>query len=56
VEAAPTVIREARALGVPVIACDAGDVAAWAADDAGIRVVEGTAEALGGALANALTS
>jgi glycosyltransferase involved in cell wall biosynthesis len=52
VEAAPTVIREARALGVPVIACDAGDVAAWAADDAGIRVVEATAEALGRALAS----
>jgi glycosyltransferase involved in cell wall biosynthesis len=50
VEAAPTVIREARALGVPVIACEAGDVAAWAADDAGIRVVEATAEAIGGAL------
>lgn len=51
VEAAPTVIREARALGVPVIACEAGDVAAWAADDAGIRVVEGTVEALARALA-----
>src|SRR5262249_24342971 len=46
VEAAPTVIREARALGVPVVACDAGDVAAWSRDDAGIRVVAGSAEAL----------
>ncbi|WP_237245224.1 MULTISPECIES: glycosyltransferase family 4 protein [Sorangium] len=49
-EAAPTVIREARALGVPVIACDAGDVVAWAGDDDGILVVEGTAESLAAAL------
>ena len=51
VEAAPTVIREARALGVPVVACDAGDVAAWAAEDEGILVVEGTAAAFARALA-----
>ncbi|WP_245678450.1 glycosyltransferase family 4 protein [Chondromyces crocatus] len=38
VEAAPTVIREARALGVPVVACAAGDVAAWAAHDPGIHI------------------
>ena len=50
VEAAPTVIREARALGVPVVACDAGDVVAWAEDDAGISVVEGSSEALARAL------
>jgi teichuronic acid biosynthesis glycosyltransferase TuaC len=50
VEAAPTAVREARALGVPVVACDAGDVAAWAKDDPGIRVVEATVEALAGAL------
>ncbi|WP_437946025.1 glycosyltransferase family 4 protein [Sorangium sp. So ce296] len=49
-EAAPTVIREARALGVPVIACDAGDVVAWARDDEGIFVAEGTAERLAAAL------
>ncbi|WP_437726571.1 glycosyltransferase [Sorangium sp. So ce861] len=49
-EAAPTVIREARALGVPVIACDAGDVVAWASDDDGILVAEGTAESLAAAL------
>ncbi|WP_437601599.1 glycosyltransferase [Sorangium sp. So ce590] len=49
-EAAPTVIREARALGVPVIACDAGDVVAWARDDDGILVAEGTAESLAAAL------
>jgi teichuronic acid biosynthesis glycosyltransferase TuaC len=50
VEAAPTVVREARALGVPVVACDAGDVAAWAKDDPGIRVADATVEALAGAL------
>ncbi|APR87394.1 Putative teichuronic acid biosynthesis glycosyl transferase TuaC [Minicystis rosea] len=50
VEAAPTVIREARALGVPVIACDAGDVSAWAQDDAGIRVVAGEVDAIARAL------
>ncbi|MBI4702903.1 MAG: glycosyltransferase family 4 protein [Deltaproteobacteria bacterium] len=32
-EAAPTVVREARALGVPVLACPAGDLARWAEDD-----------------------
>lgn len=50
VEAAPTAIREARALGVPVIACDAGDVAAWAKDDPGIVVAEPAAEAIAAAL------
>ncbi|XXX79748.1 glycosyltransferase [Sorangium sp. So ce134] len=49
-EAAPTVIREARALGVPVVACDAGDVVAWAKDDDGILVADGTAESLAAAL------
>jgi glycosyltransferase involved in cell wall biosynthesis len=38
-EGAPTSIREARALGVPVVTCDAGDVALWAQRDPGIRVV-----------------
>lgn len=33
-EGAPTVIREARALGVPVVACPAGDLASWAEADA----------------------
>ncbi len=50
-EAAPTVIREARALRIPVIACDAGDVAAWAEDDPGIRISEPRVEALAEALA-----
>jgi len=38
-EAAPTVIREARSLGVLVVACDAGDVSRWAREDPGIVVV-----------------
>jgi glycosyltransferase involved in cell wall biosynthesis len=46
VEAAPTVIREARALGVPVVACDAGDVVAWARGDGGIQVVAPSAIAI----------
>ncbi|WP_437280762.1 glycosyltransferase [Sorangium sp. So ce375] len=49
-EAAPTVIREARALGVPVIACDAGDVVAWSRSDDGILVADGTARSLAAAL------
>jgi glycosyltransferase involved in cell wall biosynthesis len=32
-EGAPTAIREARALGVPVVACPAGDLALWAKSD-----------------------
>jgi glycosyltransferase involved in cell wall biosynthesis len=50
VEAAPTAVREARALGVPVIACDAGDVAAWAADDPGIVIAEPGVDAIVAAL------
>lgn len=38
-EGAPTAIREARALGVPVVATLAGDLCAWAADDPGLAVV-----------------
>jgi glycosyltransferase involved in cell wall biosynthesis len=51
IEAAPTVIREARALHVPVIACDAGDVAAWAEDDPGIALAEPSAAGIAAALA-----
>jgi glycosyltransferase involved in cell wall biosynthesis len=40
-EGAPTVIREARALGVPVLCEAAGDVRAWAQEDAGIEIVDG---------------
>lgn len=38
-EGAPTVVREARALGVPVVAAPSGDLLRWAADDPGISVV-----------------
>ena len=40
-EAAPSVIREARLLGTPVVACAVGDVLRWAEADCGI-VVAGT--------------
>jgi glycosyltransferase involved in cell wall biosynthesis len=35
-EGAPTVVREARALGVPVVACPAGDLTLWAERDPGL--------------------
>jgi glycosyltransferase involved in cell wall biosynthesis len=38
-EGAPTAIREARALGVPVVAIDAGDLQTWALSDPGLWVV-----------------
>ena len=38
-EGAPTVVREARALGTPVVCLAAGDIARWAKADAGIHVV-----------------
>lgn len=38
-EGAPTAIREARALGVPVVARPCGDLATWAALDSGIELV-----------------
>ncbi len=50
VEAAPTVVREARALGTRVVACDAGDVRAWAQDDAGIQMVEPVGAAIAAAV------
>lgn len=37
-EAAPTVVLEARALGVPVVATAAGDIARWAERDDGVQV------------------
>lgn len=49
VEAAPSVVREARALGIPVVACEAGDVRAWSEDDRGIVVVEANARAIAAA-------
>ncbi|MET0791588.1 MAG: glycosyltransferase family 4 protein [Polyangiaceae bacterium] len=38
-EGAPSAVREARALGVPVIAVAAGDLASWAERDAGLLLV-----------------
>lgn len=38
-EGAPSVVREARALGTEVVCLAAGDVARWAEHDAGIHVV-----------------
>ncbi|HTM45388.1 MAG TPA: glycosyltransferase family 4 protein [Polyangiaceae bacterium] len=39
-EGAPTVVREARALGVPVVCAAAGDVLSWAQRDQGIHVFD----------------
>lgn len=39
-EGAPTVIREARALGTPVVCLAAGDLRAWAQTDPGLAVVD----------------
>ncbi len=41
-EGAPTVIREARALGVPVLATPVGDVERWAELDPGIEIFRHT--------------
>lgn len=38
-EGAPTAIREARALGVPVVTTAAGDLLEWSAVDAGLHVI-----------------
>jgi glycosyltransferase involved in cell wall biosynthesis len=43
-EGAPTVVREARALGTPVIAVAAGDLALWAARDPDLIVVPSAME------------
>ncbi|HKY36820.1 MAG TPA: glycosyltransferase [Polyangiaceae bacterium] len=37
-EGAPSAIREARALGTPVVCLDAGDLRSWAADDPGLCI------------------
>lgn len=54
VEAAPTIVREARALGIRVIACPAGDLAAWAASDPELTLVDARADALAHAIDRAL--
>jgi glycosyltransferase involved in cell wall biosynthesis len=38
-EGAPTVVREARALGTPVVARAAGDLVEWARRDPGLVVL-----------------
>ncbi len=38
-EGAPSVVREARALGIPVVAVAAGDLASWAERDPGLVLV-----------------
>jgi glycosyltransferase involved in cell wall biosynthesis len=38
-EGAPSVVREARALGTPVVCLEAGDLKKWAQADSGIHVV-----------------
>lgn len=48
-EGAPTAVREARALGVPVVACEAGDLRRWAEADPGITLVAPEAAAIAGA-------
>jgi glycosyltransferase involved in cell wall biosynthesis len=57
-EGAPTVVREARALGTPVVCADAGDLRAWSQSDPHIYVVtqnDETAESKATSLAQALT-
>jgi glycosyltransferase involved in cell wall biosynthesis len=53
-EAAPSAIREARALGVPVVATASGDVADWARDDGGIAIAAPSARAIAEAIASKL--
>ncbi len=49
-EGAPTATREARALDVPVIACNAGDLAEWATLDDRIRLVADDPRSIASAL------
>jgi glycosyltransferase involved in cell wall biosynthesis len=44
-EGSPLVVREARALGVPVVACPSGDLERWAQDDAGLWVLPAALDA-----------
>lgn len=55
-EGAPTVVREARALGVPVIATVSGDLASWAQTDRGIVLVNPEREAVAAAIVAATES
>ncbi len=49
-DAAPTAVREAIALGVPVVAAEVGDTARWAAAGAPLRLAARTPEAFAAAL------
>ena len=49
-EAAPTAVLEALALGVPVLACGAGDTGRWAQEGRGIQVLDAEPAALARAL------
>jgi glycosyltransferase involved in cell wall biosynthesis len=49
-DAAPTAVREAMALGVPVVAAAVGDTALWAAAGAPLRLAERSPEAFAAAL------
>jgi glycosyltransferase involved in cell wall biosynthesis len=49
-EGAPTAVREARSMGVPVVACPAGDIAAWARTDPGIVLCAPSAAAVADAI------
>jgi teichuronic acid biosynthesis glycosyltransferase TuaC len=55
-EGAPTAVREARALGVPVVACEAGDLERWAELDPGISLVAPEATAIASTLTRQLAS
>lgn len=44
-EGSPLVVREARALGVPVIACASGDLEKWARHDTGLWVLPARSDA-----------
>jgi glycosyltransferase involved in cell wall biosynthesis len=49
-DAAPTAVREAMALGVPVVAAEVGDTARWAASGAPLQIAGRTPEAFAAAL------
>lgn len=49
-EGAPSVIREARVLGLPVVATASGDVEAWAARDPAITIAPAEPRALAACL------
>ena len=54
-EGAPTVVREARALGTHVVACAAGDLELWSRTDDGITIAAPDPRALAAAVLHATT-